>query len=344
MNKNIYDVSKDELLSFLSENSFKSFRYKQIQGWLKKLDCNDFGLMKNLPKQLKKKLSDNFFIESFSKTIKQKSKDGSIKYAIELLDKNYIEAVLIPAEKRVTLCVSSQVGCSLDCSFCATAKIKRQRNLEPSEIINQIKFGSREAIKNYGKKVTNIVYMGMGEPLLNYKNVIKSIRYATNKELGLELSNKKITLSTVGIPKMITKLSEENLGINLAVSLHSADNKIRSEIMNINNKNNIKDIMISLENWYRNTKSKITFEYVLIDKKNDDFNNANKLVKLARQIPSKVNLIELNEIKHSSYKKSNKNSTQKFYDILKQKKVPVTIRYSKGGDIDAACGQLALKK
>jgi 23S rRNA (adenine2503-C2)-methyltransferase len=265
-----------------------------------------------------------------------------MKFAIKLHDKLLVESVLIPSGDRITACVSSQVGCSLDCEFCATSKLSRMRNLESYEIFDQIILLNEQSIENYSLPISNIVFMGMGEPLLNYNNVINSINLITGRE-GIEISNKKITLSTSGISKMIYKMVDDNVKFNLAISLHSAIESTRNEIMPFSKSFPLNQLIKSLEYWYENTKRKVTFEYLIWKGINDDFEHINALVKICKRVPSKVNLIEYNSIDDPRFSKADELWVNKYLNILKENKVSVSIRRSRGKDIQAACGQLANK-
>ena len=272
----------------------------------------------------------------------KKSFDGTIKFAIQLYDNLIVEAVLIPTNKRVTACVSSQVGCSLDCNFCATSKIKKMRNLESYEIFDQIMLLNKESINYFSSHITNIVFMGMGEPLLNYKNVIESIDQIAS-DFGIGISYKKITLSTSGISKMIRKMANDNVKFNLAISLHTALEKTRNKVMPFSKSFPIKELVDSLEYWYKKIKRKITFEYLIWKEINDDFEHINALVSICKRIPSKVNIIEYNDTDNSMFRNADDKWINNYVTTLKENRIPVSVRRSRGKDIDAACGQLANK-
>ena len=335
------DASLKEAIEKLGE---KSFRAKQIIEWLWKKGATDFEEMTNLSKDLREKLKSHFTLQGIVRDKVQKSLDGTIKFRFKLHDDNLIESVLIPVEKdkRFTVCVSSQVGCSLSCKFCATGQMKRMRNLEVSEIFDQVIAVDKECQEVYGHGLTNIVYMGMGEPLLNYKNVIGSIRKITSPD-GLGMSPRRITLSTVGISKMIYKLAEEGLKVNLALSLHAADDKKRSEIMPINEQNDLQSLMEALKYFHEVNHTKISYEYIAFDNFNDDKGDADKLIKLCSSFPVTVNIIEYNPVENVSYEKSKENKINSFAKRLRDKGIMATLRRSRGKDIDAACGQLANK-
>ena len=272
----------------------------------------------------------------------QKSSDGTIKNAIELFDGFVVECVLIPTKDRITACVSSQVGCSLNCKFCATARLKRMRNLNPDEIYDQVVLISRQAKELFNRPLTNIVFMGMGEPLMNYNNVLKSIDKITSKS-GLGMSPKRIVVSTSGVPKMIKKMADDNVKFKLAVSLHSAINETRTSIMPFNEKMNLDELADSLQYWYDKTKKIITYEYVVWKGVNDKVEDINALVKFCKKAPSKVNLIQYNSIDDPSFVQAPKHILENYIQLLESNKIKATIRRSRGQDIDAACGQLANK-
>ena len=338
----IRSLSIENLCSTLSKSNFPAYRSKQIKNWARKIDVKSFEQMSNLPKDLVSYLETNFSLNKSKIISHQKSSDNTVKYAIQLYDGLVIESVLIPSVGRLTACVSSQVGCSLDCNFCATSLLKRMRNLEYYEIFDQIMLLNKEANKIFDSSITNIVFMGMGEPLLNYKNVIESINQITSN-IGIGISNRKITLSTSGISKMIKKMADDNVKFNLAVSLHSALEKTRNNIMPFSKSFPLKDLIESLEYWYKKTKRKITFEYLIWKEINDDFDHINALVKICKRIPSKVNLIEYNSTDNPKFESANVKWLNNYLNVLKDNKIPVSVRKSRGKDIDAACGQLANK-
>jgi len=338
----IRSLSIENLCSTLSKSNFPAYRSKQIRNWARKIDVKSFEQMSNLPKNLVSYLDTNFSLNKSKIISHQKSNDNTVKYAIQLYDGLVIESVLIPSNDRLTACVSSQVGCSLDCNFCATSLLKRMRNLEYYEIFDQIMLLNKEANKIFDSSITNIVFMGMGEPLLNYKNVIESINQITSN-IGIGISNRKITLSTSGISKMIKKMADDGVKFNLAVSLHSAIEKTRNNIMPFSKSFPLKDLIESLDYWYKKTKRKITFEYLIWKEINDDFDHINALVKICKRIPSKVNLIEYNSTDNQKFESANVKWLNNYLNVLKDNKIPVSVRKSRGKDIDAACGQLANK-
>tara|TARA_B000000557_G_scaffold36238_1_gene26328 strand:- start:1414 stop:2313 length:900 start_codon:yes stop_codon:yes gene_type:complete len=298
--------------------------------------------MSNLPNDLIQFLTENFKLNKSKVKKSKKSFDGTIKFAIQLYDNLIVEAVLIPSNKRVTACISSQVGCSLDCNFCATSKIKKMRNLESYEIFDQIMLLNKESINHFSSQITNIVFMGMGEPLLNYKNVIESIDQITS-DFGIGISYKKITVSTSGISKMIKKMADDDVKFNLAISLHTALEKTRNKVMPFSKSFPIKELVDSLEYWYKKIKRKITFEYLIWKEINDDFEHINALVSICKRIPSKVNIIEYNDTDNSMFRNADDKWINNYVTTLKENRIPVSVRRSRGKDIDAACGQLANK-
>ena len=341
-NDDIRSISFDKLNNFIQKNNFPSYRSNQIFNWINKSTLRSFDDMTNIPKSLVKLLKENFVINITNILSKQVSNDSTIKFAIKLHDNLVVESVLIPSGNRVTACVSSQVGCSLDCGFCATSKLLRMRNLHSYEIFDQIMILNSQSLKNYSLPISNIVFMGMGEPLLNYKNVIESIKLITSED-GIKISNKKITLSTSGISKMIMKMSDDNIKFNLAVSLHSAVEETRNIIMPFSKSFPLDKLINSLDYWYKKTKRKVTFEYLIWKGINDDLEHIEALVKICKRIPSKVNLIEYNSIDSPTFKKADDFWVDNYLKILKKNKIPVSVRRSRGKDINAACGQLANK-
>ena len=342
-NKNdIRSLTLDELTSFFQKNSLPSYKAKQVYEWLWKKSCLSFDEMTNISLETRKLLKNKFVINHINIDRFQKSNDGTIKNAIALFDDLFVESVLIPTKNRTTACVSSQVGCSLDCEFCATSKMDRIRNLNPDEIYDQVATINSQSLNYYGKPLSNIVFMGMGEPLLNYNNVIEGIKKITSKN-GLGMSPKRITVSTSGISKMIIKMADDNVKFNLAVSLHSAIEKTRNEIMPFTKKFPLNDLKQAIKHWYSKTKKIVTYEYIVWNNINDDDEHINALVDFCKFSPSKVNLIEYNSTENSLFNSASDNIINRYIDALEKNKIPVTIRKSRGKDIDAACGQLANK-
>lgn len=339
----IRTLSKEQLIAQLEQLGEKPFRAKQIYEWLWQKSAVDFDDMTNLSKELREKLKEHFVIHTISAYKVQKSNDGTIKSAFQLHDKHLIEGVLIPTEDRATACVSSQVGCSLTCSFCATGFLKRERNLTAAEIYDQVVLINQQSNESVGRNLSNIVFMGMGEPLLNYSNVVSAIDKITSEE-GLNMSAKRITVSTAGIAKMIKKLADDGVKFNLALSLHAADDEKRNTIMPINEQNNIEALIEALKYFQSKCKGEVTFEYILLDGVNDTIDDAKKLIDICKQLEDvKINVIEYNKIDQADFHKSTVETREKFIDCLSKHKVIANVRKSRGKDIDAACGQLANK-
>jgi 23S rRNA (adenine2503-C2)-methyltransferase len=340
--KDIRALTKEQLQEFFVNQGDKSFRGSQVYEWLWNKSAHSFEDMTNISKETRQMMEDNFVINHIRVDQMQRSSDGTIKNAVRLHDDLTVESVLIPTSKRTTACVSSQVGCSLDCKFCATATLKRMRNLNPDEIYDQVVAIDNESRLYFDKPLSNIVFMGMGEPLMNYKNVMKSIEKITSKE-GLGMSAKRITISTSGVPKMIKKLADDETKIKLAVSLHSAIDEIRTTIMPFNATFPLADLKEALEYWYLKTKSKISYEYIVWEGINDTRKDAEALVEFCKYVPCKVNLIEYNPIDDGVFQQASSGATDMYEAMLEQNGITVTVRRSRGKDIDAACGQLANK-
>lgn len=341
--KDIRTLNKEELRDFFVENGDKSFRGNQVYEWLWSKNAHTFEDMTNISKETRQMLNDNFVINHIEVDNIQRSSDGTVKNAVRLHDGLIVESVLIPTESRTTACVSSQVGCSLDCSFCATARLKKMRNLNPDEIYDQVAAINKESLLYFNHKLSNIVFMGMGEPLMNYNNVLKSIEKITSEE-GLGMSPKRITVSTSGIPKMIKKLADDEVKFNLAVSLHSAIEEIRNRIMPFSKAFPLIDLKESLEYWYAKTGSRVSYEYIVWNGINDNRESINALVKFCKYIPCKVNLIEYNPIDDGEFQQAKSQAIDDYISILEMNDIIVNVRRSRGKDIDAACGQLANKK
>lgn len=340
----IRKLSKAELEAVIVNMGEKKFRAAQIYEWLWKRSVTKFAGMTNLSKDFREKLENFFVINTIVEDKIQKSADGTLKARYRLHDGHLIEAVLIPvvADNRFTVCVSTQVGCSLTCKFCATGRMGRIRNLDPAEIYDQVVAINRHSLLNFGLPLTNIVYMGMGEPLLTYNNVMESVALISSPE-GLGMSPKRITVSTAGIAKMIKKLADDGVKFNLALSLHAADDVKRNEIMPINEHNNLEVLVEALDYFYKKTHNRITFEYIAFQNFNDTIEDAKNLVKICKRIPARINIIEYNPIDDAPFEKSAEDRLDKFAAYLANNNVSVTVRKSRGKDIDAACGQLANK-
>ncbi|WP_432711914.1 23S rRNA (adenine(2503)-C(2))-methyltransferase RlmN [Pedobacter sp.] len=319
-----------------------TYRAKQVYQWLWEKSARTFAEMSNLSKDLRQKLDEHFAINVVEVNNSQFSNDHTIKNTFRLYDGNIVEGVLIPMEERMTACVSSQVGCSLTCKFCATGYMDRKRNLNADEIYDQVVLIDQQARKNYNVPLTNIVYMGMGEPLLNYANVMKSIERITAPD-GLNMASKRITVSTAGIAKMIKKLGDDGVKFNLALSLHAANDIKRNEIMPITEHNTLKALAEALKYYYSKTKNPITYEYIVFNNFNDELEDAKDLVKFCKHVPCKVNLIEYNPIQFADFINAEGDKIDAFSNYLKSQGINTNIRRSRGKDIDAACGQLAVK-
>ncbi len=341
--EDIRKKTKSELKEFFEHQGRKAFRSKQVFEWLWQKGVVSFDEMTNLSKSDRQLLGEHFYINSLNIKDEQKSRDGTIKCAFELHDGHLVESVLIPSEGRFTACISTQVGCQLNCSFCATATISFRRNLEVGEIFDQVIYLNKLAEKNYQGHLTNIVYMGMGEPLNNYENLIGSANIISSEE-GLSFSPRRITVSTVGIPDKIKQLVKDNVRFNLAISLHTAIEEKRNEIIPINKKYNLDRLKEALIYYHKETGNRIIFEYLMLGGFNDDIKDARALADYCRNFPVKVNLIEYNPVGDDRFKKSTAQKTEEFKKFLENRNMIVTIRHSRGSDIDGACGQLAGKK
>lgn len=342
--KDIRKLSVEEIATDLKSRGEQAFRAKQIFEWLWKKSVTDFDEMTNLSIALRETLKENFEIRPMTVAVSQQSEDGTVKCAFKLYDGKIIEGVLIPSDSRMTACVSSQVGCSLDCKFCATGYLKRERNLDAAEIYDQVIMLNKAAQENFGRNLTNIVFMGMGEPLLNYQNVMQSIEHLTSEQ-GLAMSPSRITVSTAGIVKMIRKMADEKVRFNLALSLHAANDEKRSAIMPINESNPLAELQEALIYFQKETGSGVTLEYAVMNDTNDGNQEAAQLVRFASKIPKvKVNLIEYNPIDMADFDSPGMDKIETFAELLRSKNVLTVIRRSRGKDIDAACGQLANKQ
>jgi len=341
----IRKCSLSDLEAVMENLGEKKFRARQVWEWLWKKSAHSFDAMSNLSKSLREQLKDRFLILAIEEDKVQYSSDGTIKTRFRLHDGHLIESVLIPVpdEKRFTVCVSCQVGCSLSCSFCATGQMKRVRNLDPAEIYDQVVLVNRQCLETFDHPLTNIVFMGMGEPLLAYSSVLEGIDRITAPD-GLNMSPRRITLSTAGIAKMIRKLADDEVKFNLALSLHAAEDGKRNEIMPINEQNDLQSLVSAIEYFYRKTRNRISYEYIAFQNFNDTLRDAAKLARLCKRYPVRVNIIEYNPIDGVSFEKADEDRIDQFAAYLRKEGVMVTVRRSRGKDIDAACGQLANKK
>lgn len=327
---------------FFTENGEKAFRAKQVHEWLWKKSANDISEMTNLSVATRDLLSNHFEIRPVSVGERQQSADGTIKYGFRLHDGFVVEGVMIPTTNRTTACISSQVGCSLACKFCATGRLKRERNLRGDEIFDQISIIARDAMEFSGKPLSNIVYMGMGEPLLNYSGMMDSIALITRPD-GLNISPRRITVSTAGIAKMIRRLGDDEVKFNLALSLHAANDGKRNHIMPINEQNTLESLAEALKYFYSKTETRVTYEYIIFKDFNDEIEDARELAAFCRHIPCKVNIIEYNPIDEGEFEQADAGKVDAFAAYLESRNIIVNVRRSRGKDIDAACGQLANK-
>lgn len=333
-------ASPDEIKAFLVEVGEKPFRAKQVQEWLWKKAARSIDDMTNISRSTRDRLAQVYEIRPITIHQKQVSADGTVKFSFRTHDGHFVEGVLIPTDTRMTACISSQVGCSLTCAFCATGRLKMLRNLGADEIFDQVVIIAQEAQERYGIALSNIVYMGMGEPLLNYRNVLDSVVYITSPH-GLGMSPQRITVSTAGIAKMIRKMGDDKVKFNLALSLHAADDEKRSRIMPINDTNSLDVLAGALQHFYNETGTRPTLEYVALRGVNDTLADADKLYAFWKRVPSKINVIEYNPIEGGDFEKSQSDVIDAFCKRLSDRGVIVNVRRSRGKDIDAACGQLA---
>lgn len=340
--KDIRALTKTQLREFFVLQGDKAFRGNQVYEWLWTKNVRSFEDMTNISLETREMLQLNFVINHIEVDTMQRSADGTVKNAVRLHDGLIVESVLIPTKTRTTACVSSQVGCSLNCKFCATARLKKMRNLNPDEIYDQVAAINQESLLYYKHKLSNIVFMGMGEPLMNYNNVLKAIEKITSEE-GLGISPKRITVSTSGIPKMIKKMANDEVKFKLAVSLHSAIDAVRTQIMPFNEIFPLKDLKEAITYWYAKTKSRVTYEYVVWEGINDNKEAIQALVDFCKVAPCKVNLIEYNPIDDGNFKQAKPQIINDYISILEMNDIVVNVRKSRGKDIDAACGQLANK-
>ena len=341
--KNIRHLSLPGLEEYFQTIGEKKFRARQVYEWLWQKQAQSFDAMTSLSKELRNQLKDEFTLPALTLDVTQHSADGTIKSRFKTHEGHLVEGVLIPTASRNTACVSSQIGCSLSCKFCATGYIDRKRNLDFDEIYDQVVLINQQCEKTFNKKLSNIVFMGMGEPLLNYKNVLRSIERITAAD-GLGMSPKRITVSTAGVVKGIRQLGDDKVKFKLALSLHAATDRKRHEIMPINDTNNIKSLVEALNYFYTETKNEITFEYILFKNFNDSLKDADDLIKIYRQVPADlINIIEYNPIDFAKYEKPEEEKVEAFIAYLGKHKVNARLRRSRGKDIDAACGQLANK-
>lgn len=340
--KDIRTLDLDAIVAFLEAHGEKKFRAKQIMEWLWKKSATSFDQMNNIGKGLQQLLNEHFEFQTITLADKQVSSDKTVKCAFEVGENKVIEGVLIPTTSRMTACISSQVGCSLACKFCATGRLKMMRNLSAGEIYDQVVYLRNEANTRYNIPLSNIVYMGMGEPLLNYKNVLESIEKITSPD-GLGMSPQRITVSTAGIAKMIKKLGDDGVKFNLALSLHAANDEKRNQIMEINESNNLAILAEALRYFYEKTGTRVTFEYIIFKDFNDSIKDAHELADYCKNLPVKINIIEYNPIDGGEFRQAAPERVDAFAKFLESRNLIVNVRRSRGKDIDAACGQLANK-
>lgn len=341
--QDIRKLSMEVIKDFLVTHGEKAFKAKQVHEWLWKKSAQDFDEMTNLSLATRALLQTYFEIRPIKIDSQQMSADRTIKMGFRLFDNHLVEGVLIPTEDRMTACVSSQVGCSLTCKFCATGYMARKRNLDAAEIYDQVVRIHQQAEENYQIPLSNIVYMGMGEPLLNYANTMQSVEMIT-APWGLGMSPRRITVSTAGIAKMIKKLGDDEVKFNLALSLHAANDTKRNEIMPINEQNSLEALAEALDYYYQKTHNRVTFEYIVFKDFNDTLTDAEELYQFSKCVPCKINLIEYNPIEEADFVNTDEDRLIRFAEYLENKRLIVNLRRSRGKDIDAACGQLAIKE
>ncbi|MBC7412361.1 MAG: 23S rRNA (adenine(2503)-C(2))-methyltransferase RlmN [Bacteroidia bacterium] len=339
---NIRHLSLPDIKEQLTTQGQQGFRAKQVYEWLWQKSARSFDDMTNLSKDLREWLKLHYEIKAVVVATKQISVDRTIKSGFKLHDNSVVEGVLIPSNSRMTACISSQVGCSLTCKFCATGRMERLRNIDFDEIYDQVAIIKQQCETDYDQPLTNIVYMGMGEPLLNYANVLKSIEKITSPE-GLGMSPQRITVSTAGVAKMIKKLGDDGVKFNLALSLHAANDEKRNKIMPINETNSLEALAEALIYFYEKTETRPTYEFIVFKDFNDSLHDAEELYQFTKHVPCKVNIIEYNPIDDAEFEQTTPARLERFSRYLEGKGVIVNVRRSRGKDIDAACGQLANK-
>lgn len=332
--KSIFDLKLEDLTSYLEENGYSKFVSKQIYDWIYKKRVFDFDKMSNIKLELREQLKKDFDISMLKLVRRQTSKETN-KYLFELDDGNLIESVLMRHDYGLSVCVSSQIGCNMGCSFCESGRLKKVRDLLPGEIVRQILMIEEDV----GMRISSVVVMGIGEPFDNYDNIMDFIRII-NSPFGVAIGARHITVSTSGLVPMIKRYAEEDLQTNLAISLHAPNDELRNKIMKVNKAYNISELIAAINEYIEKTNRRVTIEYVMLSMVNDSEDNANELADLLRGMNVYVNLIPYNETSHIEYKKSPNDRVMKFYDTLKRRGINVTVRREFGGNIDAACGQL----
>jgi 23S rRNA (adenine2503-C2)-methyltransferase len=346
---NLSAYNKQQLSDFCNELGLPRYRADQLFQWIHLKNAGSFGEMTNLSKTLRGELEEKAELKGVERASVSRSKDGTVKCLFRLHDEKLVEAVLIPeffddgVADRLTVCVSSQVGCVFGCSFCATGKMGLFRNLSTGEITGQVLAMNAIAEADYSKRITNIVYMGMGEPFHNYAPVVDSAEILCDP-LGLNLSPRRITISTVGLTRQIRSYADEQRPWNLAVSLHAADDEKRNRIMPINETLDLKALRGALEHYHRTMRQPVTYEYLLFDNFNDSPEDARKLAGIARWIPAKINIIMYNSVEGVTLQRAREDRLDRFMAELTRQGARATVRRSRGDDIDAGCGQLAIRE
>lgn len=338
----IRQTERKDLEVFIKQSGEKDFRLKQVEEWIWKKGIHEFSEMKNIPAKLIHSLEESYVINGLKVSQKQISRDESRKYALTTFDGLVIESVLIPDNDRTTVCISTQVGCPMGCAFCATGKMGFVRNLSVGEIFDQVLLVNRDSEESFGRRLSNIVVMGMGEPLLNYENTVTALRRISD-EKGLAFSPHRITLSTVGIPDKIVALANEEMRVNLAISLHSAIQKTRADIIPSGKRHDISAIRKAIEMYHKITGQRVTIEYVMLRDVNDGLEDAAELARFCKAFPVKINLLLYNSVGLAGYSRSGQERINIFKEFLENKNMIVNVRKTRGEDIDAACGQLANK-
>ena len=334
-------LTLSEIEAFFHDRNEKPFRAKQVYNWLWSKTCRSFSEMTNLSKEVRQVLEDHFTFNVLQVERELKDPDGTIKSTFRISDQTLVESVLIPENDRTTACISSQAGCALACRFCATGKLGFRRNLVFTEIFDQVVNLSLQSQKYHGKSLSNIVFMGMGEPLMNYEEVIRSIDKMTSGD-SLGISPQRITVSSVGIPEMIRKMADDKVKFHFALSLHAATNEKRDQIIPVNKKYPIQELTEALKYYHQKTNKRFTIEYILFKNFNDGLEDAKDLAVFCKSFPVKINLISYNPVEGSGFLQSSAEKTKAFVNFLENKNLVVNLRKSRGRNINAACGQLAL--
>jgi 23S rRNA (adenine2503-C2)-methyltransferase len=340
-NPDIRSISLAEIESFFREKNEKPFRARQVYDWIWKKTCHSFDEMTNLSIVNRQLLGSHFCFEVLKQEKELRDPDGTVKSTFRLPDQELVESVLIPSDDRTTACISSQAGCALACRFCATGILGFRRNLSFTEIFDQVVLLNRQSEKYYGKPLSNIVYMGMGEPLMNYEEVMKSVEKITSED-SLGMSPQRITVSSVGIPVMIRKMADDKARFHFALSLHAATNAKRDKIIPINKKHPLQELTEALKYYHAKTGKRFTIEYILFRDFNDSLEDAKDLAVFCKSFPVKINLIGYNPVEKTGFSQSTPEKSRAFREFLENKNMVINVRKSRGTSIDAACGQLAL--